>query len=135
MTYDSMREEVEAFRRDYEPPGVVSKLGWRFHHIGIPTEIPRKDEKYILQYKMYVSDFDSSPFGYEWMRFEPECPLPEIIRKVPHVAFEVTDLDAALSCLEVIFPPGVPSEGVRAATILHNGAPVELIEFKRDRLL
>jgi hypothetical protein len=130
MTYDSMREEVEAFRRDDEPPAVVAKLGWSYHHVGIPTQIRREGEKYIPQYKMYVSGFDSSPFGYEWMRFEPDCPLPEVIRTVPHVAFEVTDLDAALKGLEVIFPPGVPSEGVRAATILHNGAPVELIEFK-----
>jgi len=47
------------------------------------------------------------------------------------VAFEVDDLDAALDGQEVIHPPGSPSEGVRAAMILVNGAPVELIWFRK----
>jgi hypothetical protein len=118
-------------RRDDEPPAAVVKLGWRYHHIGVPTDIPRNDEKYIPQYKMYVSGFSSSPYGVEWMRFEPDSPLPEIIRTVPHVAFEVDDLEAALKGREMIFPPGSPSDGVRSAMIVHNGAPVELIMFGR----
>jgi hypothetical protein len=117
------------YRRDDEPPAVVRRLGWRYHHIGVPTQVPRKDEKYIAQHKMYVSGFSSSPYGIEWMRFEAGCPLPEIIQTVPHIAFEVDDLDAALKGREVIFPPGSPSEGVRAAMIIDDGAPVELITF------
>ena len=119
------------YRRDDEPPAAISKLGWRYHHIGIPTTIPRKDEKYIPQLKMHVSGFSSSPYGIEWMRFDPDCSLPEIIKTVPHVAFEVDDIEAALQGREVISPPGSPSDGVRAAMILHNGAPVELITFLR----
>ena len=118
-----------AYRRDDEPPAVVRRLGWRYHHIGVPTQMPRRNEKYIAQYKMYVSGFSSSPYGIEWMRFEAGCPLPEIIQTVPHIAFEVDDLDVALEGREVIFPPGSPSEGVRAAMIIDDGAPVELIMF------
>jgi hypothetical protein len=100
-----------ACRRDDEPPAAVRRLGWRYHHIGVPTPIPCRNEKYIAQYKMYVSGFSSSPYGIEWMRFEVGCPLPEIIQTVPHIAFEVDDLDVALEGCEVIFPPGSPSEG------------------------
>jgi hypothetical protein len=66
------------------------------------------------------------------MRFDPDCPISEIIRRVPHVAFEVPDLDRALQerSFEVLAPPGSPSNGVRAAMILHDGAPIELIEFR-----
>ena len=119
------------YRRDDEPPSVVARLGWRYHHLGLPTDIPHHDEKYIPQYKMYVSGFSSSPYGVEWMRFEPDSLLPEIIRTMPHIAFEVDDLDAALQGREVIFPPGSPSAGVRSAMIVHNGAPVELIAFDK----
>jgi hypothetical protein len=119
------------YRRDDEPPAAIAKLGWRYHHIGIPTVIPRQGEKYIPELKMHVSGFSSSLYGIEWMRFDPDCSLPEIIKTVAHVAFEVDDLEAALEGREVISPPGSPSDGVRAAMILHNGAPVELITFRR----
>jgi hypothetical protein len=79
---------------------------------------------------MYVSGFDASPFGIEWMRFEPTCSLPLLVRTVAHVAFQVDDLDVALRGRPVIIPPGSPSDGVRSAMIVDNGAPVELLEFR-----
>jgi hypothetical protein len=50
-------------------------------------------------------------------------------RTVPHVAFEVDDLEAALEGKEILIPPNCPSEGVRVAMIVDNGALVELLEF------
>ena len=119
-------------RLGHEPPPVVSKLGWRYHHIGIPTRLPRPGEKNLEAFGVCVSGFSSSPFGIEWMRYSDHSPLHPAIKTLPHVAFEVDDLDAALEGQEVIHPPGSPSEGVRAAMILVDGAPVELIWFKRN---
>ncbi|HUU05093.1 MAG TPA: hypothetical protein VMZ49_04340 [Patescibacteria group bacterium] len=118
-------------RKDNEPPFVIEKLGWKYHHLGIPTTTAMPGEKYLPQLKIYVSGFRTSPFGIEWMRFEDDCPIAELIRTVPHIAFEVDDLDRELKeCgCEILSPPGAPSQGVRAAMIRHNGAPVELIEF------
>ncbi len=118
-------------RLDHEPPPVTKQLGWRYHHIGIPTTTVRSGETHLEPYGLFVSGFATSPYGIEWMRFEKDSPLPEIIRTVPHVAFEVDDLDAALTGQIVISPPGSPSKGVRAAMILHDGAPVELIWFRK----
>ena len=50
---------------------------------------------------------------------------------MPHLAFEVDDLDAALEGKEILTPPNSPSEGLRVAMILHNGAPVELMQFSK----
>jgi hypothetical protein len=122
---------LNEYRKDDKPPGVISKLGWRFHHIGIPTNVIHKDEEYLAKFRLFKSGFNNNPFGIEWMRFEPDCPLHEIIKTIPHVAFEVDDLDAALQGQEVIFPPGVPSEGVRSAMIVYRGAPIELISFEK----
>ena len=119
-------------RRDYEAPPVIAKLGWRFHHIGIPTDTPRPNEKHLEAYALHVSGFSTSAFGIEWMRYSPESPLHPAIKSLPHVAFEVVDLDAALEGQEIIHPPGSPSDGVRAAMILVDGAPVELIWFRRN---
>jgi hypothetical protein len=128
----SMRATVSAgLRRDSDPPAAVARRGWRYHHIGVPTDVPRGGEIYLPKFKMHVSGFSSSPYGIEWMRFEPDSPIPELIRTVPHIAFEVDDLDAALAGEEVLCPPGSPSKGVRAAMIIDNGAPVELISFSK----
>lgn len=78
---------------------------------------------------MYVSGLEASPFGVEWMRFEPDCPLPDLVKNVPHLAFEVDDLEAAIAGHEVIIEPNAPSEGVRVAFIVHDGAPIEFLEF------
>jgi hypothetical protein len=57
-----------------------------------------------------------------------------LIQSVPHLAFEVKDLDYELTNheLNVITEPNPPSEGVRVAMIEHNGAPIELIEFENN---
>ena len=64
------------------------------------------------------------------MRFDADSPLPEIVKSVPHVAFEVDDLEAELEGKEILISPNCPSEGVRVAMIVDNGAPVELMEFQ-----
>ncbi len=120
-------------RKDYDLPQAVEEWGWRFHHLGIPTEEPMADERYLPQFGFYVSGFETSPFGIEWMRFDQESPVHELIKRIPHLAFEVDDLDHELACrgLEILTPPNSPGEGTRVAMVLHNGAPVELIEFRR----
>ena len=101
----------------------------RYHHVGIPTEAPREGETYLERFKMYTSGYETSPYGVEWMRFEPDCPLPELVKTVPHVAFEVDDLEAAIAGKEVLIEPNSPSEGVRVAFIVDDGAPIELLEI------
>lgn len=77
---------------------------------------------------MWVSGYETSPFGVEWMRFDEASPLPELVRTVPHVAFEVDDLDEAVRGKEMLIQPNSPSPGVRVAYIVDNGAPIELLE-------
>jgi hypothetical protein len=100
----------------------------QYHHIGIPTPTPREGERHLAAYGVYVSGFETSEFGIEWMRFAPDCPLPSLVQTVPHVAFRVDDLDAALEGRVVLIAPNSPSPGVRVAFIVENGAPVELLE-------
>jgi hypothetical protein len=122
-------------RRDHEPPAAIAQWGWRFHHLGIPTTLPRPGEKHLASLNLYVSGFDTSPYGIEWMRFEPTCTVSELVRTVPHIAFEVDDLEAALEGKEQLAVIASPSPGVRVAMINHEGAPVELIEFSPRRPL
>jgi hypothetical protein len=125
---------MNSIRQDHELPESIEKWGWKFHHLGIPTTNKMENETYLDQYKFYVSGFKTSPFGIEWMRFEENSPIDILIQSIPHIAFEVSDLDYELTYryFKVLTPPNSPSEGVRVAMIEHNGAPIELIEFDKN---
>ncbi len=116
-------------RRSHEPPAALARDGWRFHHLGIPTSVPHPDEEHLADLGVHVRGFETSPYGIEWIRFDPDCPVDELIRSVPHLAFEVDSLEEALWGKTVIAPISSPSEGVRVAMIVDDGAPVELLEF------
>ena len=101
----------------------------RYHHLGIPTATPMPGEVYLEDYKAYCTDHESNPFGIQWMRYEADCLLPELVKTVAHVAFEVDDLAAALEGHEILIAPNSPSKGVRVAFVVCDGAPVEFLEF------
>jgi len=119
-------------RKESDPPQAVSEWGWRYHHLGIPTNIPQTNEIYLEHLKVYVSGFETSPYGIEWMRFDEDCPVTGIIKSVPHIAFEVDDLESALAGKKILSEITSPCQGVRVAMILHDGAPIELMEFNKE---
>jgi hypothetical protein len=126
-------DEGDIERKNHEPPAATVESGWRYHHLGIPTDTPRPNETYLEQFKLYVSGFSTSPYGIEWMRFEHDSPISDLIKTVPHLAFEVDDLEKALEGKEILTPPNSPSDGVQVAMIIHNGAPIELIQFQKKQ--
>ena len=109
---------------------VKIKNNIRYHHIGIPTQIARKGEEYLEKFKMWVCGYETSPYGVEWIRFEQDCPLPELVKTVAHVAFAVDDIEKAIAGKNVIIKPNSPDKGVKVAFIEDNGAPVEFLQFE-----
>ena len=81
------------------------------------------------KFKTYACGFETSKFGVEWLRFEADAPIPDLVKTVAHVAFVVDDLEAAIAGKEVLIPPNSPSDGVTVAFIVDNGAPVEFLQF------
>ncbi len=100
----------------------------RFHHIGIPTDASRDGETFLEGTKVHVTDPREDPYGIEWVRFEPDSPLPDQLKSGFHLAFQVPDLEAALDGQNVLIEPFEPMDGVRAAFIVHQGVPVELMQ-------
>jgi hypothetical protein len=101
----------------------------KYHHLGIPTRTQQNGETYLAEFKMHVTDHERNPFGIQWMRFEADSPLPDLVREIPHVCFEVENLEDALRGREILIAPNSPSEGVMVAFIKIDGAPVELLQF------
>ncbi|ASG05419.1 MULTISPECIES: hypothetical protein [Gammaproteobacteria] len=103
----------------------------KFNHLGIPTTERFDGEIDLPHLKMTVSDHENNPYGIQWQRFWADAPYPELVKTVPHAAFEVDDLMAEIKGKKVIIEPNSPSEGLLVAFIEVNGAPVELMEYSK----
>ncbi len=105
----------------------------RYHHIGIPVPNPPEGAAYLPQFDVWHQGYDESEFAIEWMTYGPNCRLPEIVKTIPHIAFEVDDIYEAIRGKRVIIEPNSPSDGIIVAFIEENGAPVEFIQVGRRK--
>ena len=101
----------------------------KFHHLGVPVTEEKANETYLDGAGVYVTDAAADPYNIEWLRFDDDSPMPKSIIEKVHVAFEVDNLDEAVSGKEVIVEPFSPMEGLKIAFILHDGSPIELMEM------
>ena len=86
---------------------------------------------YLPALKMSVSDHMATPYGVQWMKFDADCPLPNLVKQVAHVAFEVDDLREAIRGKKVIIEPNEPCPGILVAFIEEAGAPVEFLQIEK----
>jgi len=111
---------------------VILSIEYKYHHIGIPTTKKVPGMVHLKHLKIYTTDHESNPFGVQWMMYEEGCNLPELVQKIPHVAFEVDDLQKAIKGKKVIVLPNSPSPGVTVAMVEEAGAPVEFLQFDKS---
>jgi hypothetical protein len=104
-------------------------LTLKYNHIGIPTTSSFEGEIPVPHLQVTVSDHQNNSFGIQWQRYWDGAPYPDLVKTVPHVAFEVDDLEDAIRDQKVIIRPNSPSNGVLVAIIEVNGAPVELMQI------
>lgn len=81
---------------------------------------------------MTVSDQKNNPFGIQWQRYDVDAPYPKLVKMVPHVAFEVDDLEEALKGQKVIVQPNSLIVGLTGAFIEVSGALIELMKIDRS---
>ena len=104
----------------------------KYHHFGIPTKEKLKNEIYLEHLKIYVNGYGKNPYGIEWIRYEDDADFPDIVKNIPHVAFEVENISEVLKGKNVIIKPNSPSPGVIVAFIEDNGAPIEFLQIDRS---
>lgn len=105
-----------------------TNLEYEFHHMGIPTTEKKEGEQYSPTFKMYTTDSITDKFRIQFHRFEKDCPLHELIKTVPHIAYKVKSIDRAIANEIVILEPYFPFKGFRVAIIAKHGVPIEFIE-------
>ena len=104
----------------------------KFHHIGIPTDQRHEGEEYLEGGKVFYTDPEASEYRIEWLRFEPDSPMPEELRTRPHPAFLVDDIQAAIEGKNVLIEPFEVFEGLTIAFIMEDTSPVELMQMAEE---
>jgi len=102
----------------------------KFHHVGVVSKAKHPGETYLEGGKVYITDPSKHPYGFEYLRFEAGSPLPNELRTMTHVAFEVPSVDAALKGEKVVMAPFDATPQLRVAFIMKDGVLVELVQNK-----
>ncbi|MTH95576.1 hypothetical protein E1297_06245 [Roseibium sp. RKSG952] len=102
---------------------------YEFNHMGIPTRDIRPNERFSAEMGMYTSDHEGQ-FPLQWHRFTETSPLHPLLKTMPHLAYKVSDLDAAIKGKDLLLGPYEPIDGYHVAVINDGGMPIELIETK-----
>ena len=80
--------------------------------------------------KVWITDFKNHPYHVEWLRFEPDSPVTGPVRDMPHVAYQVDDIDVACKGLKVLLEPFDVGFATVAFCQTDDGAVVEFMEYK-----
>ena len=99
-----------------------------FHHYGVPTDADLENTIYIEGAKVHITDAANHPYNVEFLRFDPDSPMHELVRTRTHVGFIVPDLDEALKGQNVIIEPFDATEELRVAFVTDGDAVLELME-------
>lgn len=99
-----------------------------FHHFGVPTSARGNEETYIEGGKVFTTDPETHPYRIEFLRFEADSEMPDLLKNNPHAAFMVDDLDAALSGQNIVVEPFDATPTLRVAFITDGDALIELMQ-------
>jgi hypothetical protein len=106
-----------------------------FDHIGIVTSEPRPGESWVPASRVWVTNPRLHPQRIEYVRpAEPPAVDPAQVGlwklwHLPHVAYRVDDLAAALAGKEVILGPFEPGDFGPVAFVHEDGAVVEYLAY------
>lgn len=105
----------------------------QFEHIGIITDQPKPGESFVSATRVWRTDFLAHPFRVEWLRFEPDSPVPAAVRQQAHVAFRVDDIRAAAQGMKVLLEPFDVGPRIVGFYQADDGAVVEFLQYKSDQ--
>ncbi|KPK49709.1 MAG: hypothetical protein AMK72_03860 [Planctomycetes bacterium SM23_25] len=100
----------------------------QFHHVGVPTDVEHPDETYLEGGGVHITDPEASPYNFEYLRFDANSPMPELMKTNPHIAYMVDDLSAAMEGEQVLLEPFEPMANLRVAFVVKDNIVVELMQ-------
>ena len=107
---------------------------FEFDHVGITTVLKQQNEDWVEQSRVWVTNPRKHPEHIEFLRYEQDSTVPEIIKANPHVAFRVAALDPHLRAdgVEIIIPPFVVGDFLEVVFIRKYNTIFEYMHYLKD---
>ncbi|SKC85691.1 hypothetical protein SAMN02194393_04421 [Maledivibacter halophilus] len=99
-------------------------------HVGVPIKNKQPNEIYLKNLKVYVTDPEDHELKFEYLRYEKDTPLPEIMQNNPHVAYKVDSIEEMAKGAKIIVEPFDADKNIKIAFIVKDGVVFELMEEK-----
>ncbi len=103
-----------------------------FDHVGITTTEPQPGENWVEQTRIWVTNPHNHPEHIEFLRYEPDSTVPEIIKANPHIAFRVESLGPHIEGLEIIIAPFVVGGFLEVVFIRKYNTVFEYMHYLKE---
>lgn len=99
-----------------------------YMHIGIPITNRKPGMVYQEGAKFWVSQVDD--YKIEYLKFEEGTPFPEVLHRIPHVAYRADDLQKYMDDADSVIcgPMDANDKGDKLAFVWKDGAILELYQ-------
>ena len=103
-----------------------------FDHVGITTTVRQPNENWVEQSRVWVTNPREHPEHIEFLRYEPDSSVPDVIKGNPHIAFRVASLSDHIAGLEIIIPPFVVGDFLEVVFVRKHNTIFEYMHYLKD---
>lgn len=105
-----------------------------FDHVGITTTTRQPDENWVEQSRVWVTNPRKHAEHIEFLRYEPDSTVPDIIKSNPHIAFRVEALEPHLKApgVEIIIPPFVVGDFLEVVFVRKYTTVFEYMHYLKE---
>ena len=105
-----------------------------FDHVGITTTVKQPNENWVERSRVWVTNPRNHPEKIEFLRYEVDSTVPELIKKNPHIAFQVASFEPHLLApdVEIIIPPFVVGDFLEVVFVRKYDTIFEYMHYLRE---
>ncbi len=103
-----------------------------FDHVGITSTVVRPGENWVEQSRVWVTSPRDHPEHIEFLRYEPDSTVPEVIKANPHIAFRVEVLGPHIEGQEIIIPPFVVGDFLEVVFVRKYHTIFEYMHYLKE---
>ena len=103
-----------------------------FDHVGITTKLKQPKENWVEQSRVWVTSPREHPEHIEFLRYEPNSTVPDLIKTNPHIAFRVEALAPHIEGQEIIIPPFVVGDFLEVVFVRKYNTIFEYMHYLKE---